>query len=492
MGVGVGSGRGVGKRGAGSHATITDASTLGLAVSYKLRGVNCNSDLYEEAHVTLHGTALIAAVVGGHTEVVQLLLERGAEAGGANGAAALRNAKGNNRVQALLREHGAMLTLHEECLGGNMALVAQLLNDGENVEGESGVEALRSAGANDEVRLLLVRHGAPTSLHDECRAGNVAVVTHLLESGADVEAMPGERRPKKGDIVSILDGKGTGSCATITDSRGRSGDAKAVVLKLLVGVKVEAQRQGSQEHNPGTIVAIHRNDTYDVEFDDGARDRAVPGASIKTIFLAEGAEGAYKLQGMRCGNDWYTEAQVTLQVTALVAAAVSGHAAVVGLLLERGAKSDAVALRSTKDRKTKSLLQAAHTNTQHQGDAEEEDLARARWEAAGARPAAAEHEMGDWHYLLSAPDGTPNAGDQVGPVPWADLEREYGGGNLINESMVWGPSLPNRTAINDAPDIKAKLNPAPAPSHGATQPQDDTRRPETQVVAQAGAHAAVV
>ena len=44
--------------------------------------------------------------------------------------------------------------------------------------------------------------------------------------------------------------------------------------------------------------------------------------------------------------------------------------------------------------------------------------------------------MGDWHYLLSALDGTPNAGDQVGPVPWANLEREYGGGNLINESMV--------------------------------------------------------
>jgi hypothetical protein len=78
--------------------------------------------------------------------------------------------------------------------------------------------------------------------------------------------------------------------------------------------------------------------------------------------------------------------------------------------------------------------------------------------------------MGDWHYLLSALDGTPNAGDQVGPVPWANLEREYGGGNLINESMVWGPSLPGWTVINDAPDIKAKLNPAPAPAPPPPRP----------------------
>ena len=40
-------------------------------------------------------------------------------------------------------------------------------------------------------------------------------------------------------------------------------------------------------------------------------------------------------------------------------------------------------------------------------------------------------ETGEWHFLLSAPDGAPNAGDQIGPVAWANLVSEYGGGNLI-------------------------------------------------------------
>ena len=59
----------------------------------------------------------------------QWLLARGAKADGASGAAALRFAK-SDEAKALLREHGATLTLHEECRDGNVAAIAQLLDGG--------------------------------------------------------------------------------------------------------------------------------------------------------------------------------------------------------------------------------------------------------------------------------------------------------------------------------------------------------------------------
>jgi len=54
--------------------------------------------------------ALKAAAAGGHVEAVRLLLERGAKADGERGAPALQAATSDG-VKALLREHGATLTL---------------------------------------------------------------------------------------------------------------------------------------------------------------------------------------------------------------------------------------------------------------------------------------------------------------------------------------------------------------------------------------------
>jgi hypothetical protein len=66
-----------------------------------------------------------------------------------------------------------------------------------------------------------------------------------------------------------------------------------------------------------------------------------------------------------CGSGWYKEAEVTLQVTPLTAAAAGGHVEAVRLLLERGAKADgesgAAALRFAKSDEVKGLLRAAGT-----------------------------------------------------------------------------------------------------------------------------------
>ena len=47
------------------------------------------------------------------------------------------------------------------------------------------------------------------------------------------------------------------------------------------GDKVEARCKGSTRYYPGEVFVDNRDGTYDVKFDDGDRDRAVPERSIR-------------------------------------------------------------------------------------------------------------------------------------------------------------------------------------------------------------------
>jgi hypothetical protein len=137
------------------------------------------------------------------------------------------------------------------------------------------------------------------SLLEECRDGNAAAIAQLLDGGADVEAVAEERRPTVGDMVRIVDGEGKGSLATVTYI-------------------------GADWHDKG---------------------------------------GYYILKGESCSTKYYKEAQVSVQVTALTAAASADHVEVVRLLLERGAKADgesgAAALRAATSDDVKALLAPA-------------------------------------------------------------------------------------------------------------------------------------
>jgi hypothetical protein len=173
--------------------------------------------------------------------------------------------------------------------------VRLLLDRGAKADGESGAPALRAA-TSDDVKALLREHGAMLTLLEECRDGNAAAIAQLLDGGADVEAGTSEeRRPTVGDEVLIVSGEGAGSVATIT------------------------------------------RDDHD--------------------------SAPYKLQGASCGSGWYKETQVSVQVTALTAAAAGGHVEAVRLLLERGAKADgesgAAARRAATSDDVKVLLATA-------------------------------------------------------------------------------------------------------------------------------------
>ena len=105
-------------KGEGSLATVTEAIEAEGEAYFKLEGASCGSDnCYKEpanvtpprhmdGSVTLQVTALTAAAAGGHVEALRLLLERGAKADGASGAAALRVAK-TDELKAILRSAGA-------------------------------------------------------------------------------------------------------------------------------------------------------------------------------------------------------------------------------------------------------------------------------------------------------------------------------------------------------------------------------------------------
>jgi hypothetical protein len=100
-------------------------------------------------------------------------------------------------------------------MGGHAEAVRLLLECGANAGGESGAPALRAA-TSDDVKALLREHGATLTLLEECRDGNAAAIAQLLDGGAVVGAVAEERRPTVGDVVLIVGGQGKGSVATIT------------------------------------------------------------------------------------------------------------------------------------------------------------------------------------------------------------------------------------------------------------------------------------
>jgi ankyrin repeat protein len=251
--------------------------------------------------------ALKASAAGGHVEAVRLLLDRGANADGESGAAALSAAAACGHVEAmrLLLERGAKAdgesgaaALSAAATANHAEAVRLLLDRGAKADGESGAPALRAA-TSDDVKALLREHGATLTLLEECRDGNAAAIAQLLDGGADMEAKGDSgARPTKGDEVLIVSGEGAGSVATVT----------------FIG------------------------------FDQGGNTNI-------------------SLEGAMSSTEFYKEAQVSVQATALTVAACGGHVEEVRLLLDRGAKADgesgAAARRAATSDDVKALLAPA-------------------------------------------------------------------------------------------------------------------------------------
>ncbi|KXG52095.1 uncharacterized protein PGRI_083790 [Penicillium griseofulvum] len=164
------------------------------------------------------GTALHAAALGGHTETIRLLLERGADVnaqGGEDGtalyAAALR---GHTETIQLLLERGADINaqggedgmaLYAAASRGHTETVRLLLDQSADFNARNGEDrtALHAAalGGHTEIVLLLLLQGADvnaqssedgTALQAAALGGHTEIVLLLLQQGADANAQGGQ------------------------------------------------------------------------------------------------------------------------------------------------------------------------------------------------------------------------------------------------------------------------------------------------------------
>ena len=152
---------------------------------------------------------LMKAAEFGTSEIVQLLLERGADVNSKN---ALHKAviAGNTDTATLLLDHGASVNitardsenaLHKAAGSGKVEMVQILIEHGANINAVScdDVTAWHKAAASGHLDIvqLLIQHGASinvkskngvTPLHKSVRSGNEELVKMLIKEGADINS----------------------------------------------------------------------------------------------------------------------------------------------------------------------------------------------------------------------------------------------------------------------------------------------------------------
>jgi len=185
-------------------------------------GVNAN-----KRHFFTRDTLLIEAAANGHMDVVNLLIENGADVNlkgeawyGPLHAAA---AKGHIEVVKILLENGADVNifhqnkpLHDAAMNGHIEVAEILLAHGADINAKGTDEAapLHTAVSNNQLAMLkwLLSKGANvnpiaaygcTPLHSAAWSNNVEIGKILLEHGADLTIECNGRRISKEFLKAI-------------------------------------------------------------------------------------------------------------------------------------------------------------------------------------------------------------------------------------------------------------------------------------------------
>ncbi|CAG8898977.1 unnamed protein product [Penicillium egyptiacum] len=254
--------------------------------------------------------ALSAACLGGQSDVVTLLLDKGAN------------------INSYHRLHGT--ALHTALVYGHQDVVPILLEKGAdvNIAGEHHAPALYMAShlGNPAIVLSLLERGADvnynherqgTALYRACRSGHPKVVKILLESGAN---------------VNIIGNRDYGS-ALLTASALNYPDIVIDLLKKGANTDYNNQRHGTALQTASrrgwqNVVAILLANGADPNIRGGYDSSAIQAASdhghqgVVELLLENGAD--VNFQGER-------------KTTALQMAAREGHRAIIALLLNYGA-----------------------------------------------------------------------------------------------------------------------------------------------------------
>ncbi|KAJ7710106.1 ankyrin repeat-containing domain protein [Mycena olivaceomarginata] len=287
-----------------------------------------------------YGNALQAAASGGHVKIVQVLLDKGADV----------NAQGGRYGDAL----------QAAASGGHVKIVQVLLDKGADVNAQGGRygEALWAAasGGHDKIVQVLLDKGADVNaqgrfyenaLQAAASGGHDKIVQVLLDKGADVNAQGGEygnalqaaasRGHEK--IVQVLLDKG----ADVNAQRGKYQNAVQAaayqghdkVVEVLFKKAADMNVQGRYYANALQTAAFQgHGKVVEVLLNNSGADMNAQQEDVGNVLSISAFEGHHKLlkssstKGGKYGN-------------ALQAAAYSGKANIVQLLLTKGADINA-------------------------------------------------------------------------------------------------------------------------------------------------------
>ncbi|KAH8204346.1 hypothetical protein TruAng_001509 [Truncatella angustata] len=322
-----------------------------------------------------YGTALQAASRNGHKEIVELLLEKGAEINIQSGQfeTALQAASyiGHKEIVELLLEKGAEVNIQsgksETALqaasrNGHKEIVELLLEKGAEINIQSGHygTALQAASCtcHKEIVELLLEKGAEvniqsgyygTALQAVSRNGHKEIVRLLLEKGAEVNIQSGKSeaalqaasRNGHKEIVELLLEKGaeiniqSGFYGTALQAASCTCHKEIVELLLEKGAEVNIQSgfygtalQAASRNGHKEIVELLLEKGAEVNIQSGHYETALQAASRNghkdtvELLLEKGAE-------VNIQSGYYG--------TALQATSRNGHKEIVELLLEKGA-----------------------------------------------------------------------------------------------------------------------------------------------------------
>ncbi|KAJ7229573.1 ankyrin repeat-containing domain protein [Mycena haematopus] len=294
----------------------------------------------------IYGSALQAAAAGGHIEIVSILLDKGADI----------NAAGE----------GYGIALQAAAAGGHTGIVSILLDKGADINATGGIYGstlqAAAAGSHIEIVSILLDKSADinatggiygSTLQAAAAGGHIEIVSILLDKGADINATGGiygstlQVAAAGGhiEIVSILLDKGTdinaigGIYGSTLQTAAAGGHIEIVSILLDKGADINATggKYGSTLQAAATgghteIVSILLDKGADINATGGRYGSTLQAAAagghieIVSILLDKGAD--INAIGGRYGS--------TLQ-----AAAARGHIEIISILLNKGADINA-------------------------------------------------------------------------------------------------------------------------------------------------------
>jgi ankyrin repeat protein len=310
-------------------------------------------------------TALQAASEGGHIQVVEWLLKAGADVNAAaardSGRTALQAASAGGHIQVidrLLNSGADVNAAAGSGSGGRTAL--QAASEGGHIQ---VVEWLLKAGA--DVNATAARDSGRTALQAASAGGHILVIDRLLNSGADVNAAAGSgsggrtalQAASEGGHIQVIDrllDSGADINAAAAEVSGRTalqaasegGHIQAVNRLLEVGADINATaanvrgRTALQAASAGDHIQV-----IDRLLNAGADVNAAAAYSGRTSLQAASEGGHIQVVDrlLDAGANINAAAAADGGRTALQAASEGGHIQVVDRLLEAGADINATA-----------------------------------------------------------------------------------------------------------------------------------------------------